>query len=410
MKKLEIGKPGDAWKKEYEVLLLNAIRSLYGGHLPYTYSVGEVVDEMNLHYQTDRSDNAMYEEIKSILNKEGGVFRNIEMSKDKQYVLAQEYSDAKLLDKRFFADKITEEGRLVCETSVSKKGKRILYIFPSVLDADYGEIFTSVFRVNRTAKKEFKKDVEKFYKINEEKWISIPAHHLSGKQYDKLHTAVWFLLDLLLSVLTADLNNSKRNKGNKRQQEERKDKREIITKILAYFESYGYVFSHKQKLVKLLNTRSIPLEGVDVSILSKMMNESSNSTFKIPEYSIFMSKLFELYAYSHFSLVNPQIVVEYKPHYDKKKPDMFFSDDELNACVIDAKYKFQYGRNDKYCEIDDANRMYNYLLYLEQDKPGCQAKGLFCYPTLKREKRVYLSDLLNNKRIAKVSITLPVKY
>lgn len=408
MRKLAIGKPGDTWKPEYEAQLLVAIKSLYGGHFPYTYSPGEVVDELGRYYATDRSDNALYEEIKYLLNKEGGVFKTIDISKDKKTVLVQEYSDTKHLEKRLFTGKVSEQDRVKSEISISQRGNRILYIFPSVLDADYGIIFSTIFRVSFSANEIFQNDVKKMYNVNEKKWIRIPIKGLGVKQFDKLSTAVWFLLDLLFSKLTEDLANSLRSKGTKSQQAERDKKRDEIMRLLDFFEYYGYSFSQKKKLVKLINTKSIPLESCNLSLLDKIKRGSNNVSLTIPVYAISMSQMFELYVYSYLSLINPDITIEYKPKYKKKVPDMYFSDGELDACIIDAKYKFQYGRDGKYCEIDDANRMFNYLVYLEQEQTGCNARGLFCYPTLKNEKRVFFSDLLKKKRIAKISITLPV--
>ena len=121
MKKLAIGKPGDTWKPEYEAQLLDAIKSIYGGHFPYTYSPGEVVDELSRHYVTGHSDNALYEEIKFLLNKEGGVFKTLDISKDRKTVLVQEYSDAKHLDKRLFTGKVSEQDRVKSEISISQK-------------------------------------------------------------------------------------------------------------------------------------------------------------------------------------------------------------------------------------------------------------------------------------------------
>lgn len=405
MKKLEIGGPGEPWKKEYEALLLNVIRSLYGGHLPYTYSPAEVVDEMSLYYCTDRSDNAIYEEIKSLLNKEGGVFKNIEVSKENKFFLVQEYSDAKYLDKRLFADKISHERRVKSETSISKRGKYIIYVFPSVPDADYGEIFASILKINHIAGPEFQKDVKKLFKINSKKWISIPITVFSKKTFSKLRIAIWVLLDLLLSKLTDDLAQSKRTRGTKNQQEMRVRKKDEINQILSFFRSYGYVFSYSRRLNKLLNTKSISIENVDTSILYTMMtNTRASKEFRIPEYSISMPLLFELYVYSRLALKNPNITIRYKPDYGKKIPDIVFSDKDLDECIIDVKYKFQYGRDDRYCEIDDVNRMFNYLSY----KPEYQAKGLFCYPTLRQEKTVPISVLVKKRRLAKVSIALPV--
>lgn len=408
MRKLAIGKPGDTWMPEYEAQLLDAIKSLYGGHFPYTYSPGEVVDEIGRHFTTDRSDNALYEEIKYLLNKEGGVFNALDVSKDKKTVLVQEYSDTKHLDKRLLAGKVSEQNRVKSETSIRQKGNCVLYVFPSVLDADYGLIFSNIFKVGFFANEEFQNDLKKMYYINEKKWIRIPIKRLDIKRFDKLLTAVWFLLDLLFSKLTEDLANGPRSRETKSQQAEREKKRYEIISLLDFFECYGYSFSRKSMLVKLVNTKSIPLESCNLSLLGKIKRVSNSLALKIPEYAISMSQMFELYVYSHLSLVNPDIKIVYKPIFEKKVPDMFFSDAELKACIIDAKYKFQYGRDGKYCEIDDANRMFNYLVYLEQEQMGCNARGLFCYPTLKEEKRVFFSDLLQKKRVAKVSITLPV--
>lgn len=102
-------------------------------------------------------------------------------------------------------------------------------------------------------------------------------------------------------------------------------------------------------------------------------------------YSFEMSKIFELYTYSILLKNNGFELVEYQKELDipesKKhaRPDFYLISDD-KTIIIDAKYKFDYYRDNYYDDLD-LNRMFKYLVAGTNNQDSKIRRAVFIYPT-----------------------------
>ena len=311
-----------------------------------------------------------------------------------------------------------------CFVGLSEKNNKCLFTYPTVLDADYGQIFSDVFCAD-IADREYLQESklasgdekEKgFFQIRRKRAM-IPIEDSSSGII--LPMAVQLLVDLLFSKLLGDLSHLEKKphtKGDNKRFESKKE----IKGLLKFFQEKGFPYSQADKIRAMLDMNNLPFDKLDYSYLSEIVQKSTEDHLSIPYYSVTMFRVFELYAYSYLKKKNPDSNIEYQARFvfnddptnneqtnSKRRdiifPDIFMEDAER---VYDAKYRFQY-RSENYCELEDVDRMINYILYMKNQKKLKNPKGIFIYPDIRKCNEVKeLNRKLRN--VDKMGISFPI--
>lgn len=384
---LEIGESGKAWKPEHDEALKEAIKKIYGGHLPYSMTVSNVVKDILSLYNCERSEAALELHLRPYLNKIGNVFNQPKpITKEGiVYKTIREYSPVPVKkDYDFPPELINNEGKTLSRISLRKineNEKNILYIFPVVLDADYGEIFTTIFSEVSDNKKFNDDRYNHLYdiKFKEDYRIMVPLPRKGN--FSLLATAPRYLLDLLFARLYGEL--ARRSSTSSEKAEQINACKEIV-EALDSFEKVGLKFSKKDELLRLIKDLDTPIgEGASLLIpqIKQIKDSMKDGYIKIPAYSIRTPKAFELYAFCKKHKEYSEWSVEFQKDFEKDsspknntmKPDIVVYNKD-QAIVFDAKYKFQY-TEDSYCGVSDADQMTNYILYLRENRLGKKDDG-----------------------------------
>lgn len=430
-KELDLGNPGTAWKSEHNETLEISLKELYGGHLPYSYSEKDIKITFFQHYNSKRSQRSVWGQLISILSnkrvtlhqkKSPPYYKGIKIYSIREWYEIDGYSDDKvdILKKKYIVKSNKKTYSII---GLSQIEDCLYYIYPTVLDADYAEIFYDAL----TCPSEDPESQKRLDKDRDSKTLFEPHSNniieVPFKSKDSiLYTSVYFLLDFLLSNLARKIKQLDNTQG---KYKDNKVFQGDIENFIQSFESFGYKYSQKEKLyadisdaIKLNKQLKTIKDDSTFSSLKQIADNSDMEYAKIPEYKISMSKVFELYVFSIIKDDMSKETIKYqdniihskeKDEKDEKevKPDLTVVGDSI---AIDAKYKFQFITGDT-IPLEDTNRMIEYLFQLNKKKESAiKPRGYFVFPCVKCDVdfKPLDKDLHLDEYLTMVYVQLPI--
>lgn len=459
-KEIDLGKAGDFWAG-YNKGLLEGIRKLYDNHLPYLSSLDDVYNRFVAKYKTLREEYGLKSQINYLLENYGMVFKSYKTMKvgGYSYHVIKEYTEVAAcneiqknrlpkclkykarLNKECLKNKtlLNTEGRVMSQKGicVRREGKNVIYVFPRVLDVDYAKIFKDIFNYRGAEETNVNKKTKDMLKMMDNKpFVPIPIQkeHIVVRYKSKkrktqidetipeLATSAYFLIDMLLSSLLGFVITINKESSITVSNNDAIANRATISRIRNVLsklnEKIGYCYSQQSLLYKELNTakgNNVSLnrlnERKEIIVLSQISELSKEGMAVIPEFSINMFTVFEIYAFckasEHISGLRFQPTIK-DQNKQNKQPDIMLG----NNIVIDAKYKYQYGTDSHYCALIDVQRMVDYLLLLAKKvkaEDGEKPTGFFVSPCITRADSGF--ELISSKpteTVLKIQLQLPL--
>ena len=457
---LDLGKILDPWD-DYQDDLKDAICSFFGNAFPFHLSNSEILEALETIYEIPKEERSRTK--KSITITIGKIrdiyfFPEPFLTPEKTLVIPEWFSDGEvgrikgsgvssLKEEDFFKemfhnDKNAEEDssdshHTLSQISLEKKKEYTIFSYPTIPYADYALVFEKIFSIKSSDINEQKiinerrsdqpsgEENKYLYKISDTQYCDISLDNDDKSRKAVLRHSAYYLLDLILGFLAANLKASEASESS-----ESINRNSFLYALYRLRSFLSYVPNQDvvKKIESKLDNRDSESNTDEVRLFYRHLVEiSSNcnsSSLRLPEYEIYMPRLFELYSFlllrGDCSLLHYQ--KEVKVSEDGKEtrlhPDMT---NETKKYILDAKYKFDYGKP-YYCELGDTNRMFRYLMNSSNDY-----YGVFIYPVIKAPR--YYSNLCDlsavseaingdinnqckkekNRHIIKQGIPLPVK-
>lgn len=453
---IALGRGREDWG-QYEERLLQSIKSLFMNHLPYSYPRTRIMELFKEKYEVvgGRSLTAIEDRWDRIIKPIWPVDKHekkLSINDTTFYIIREWYSpdfnNVDITIGGFESKYVFCSGPQIKTRSViaidKTKNNGVLYVYPTVLDADYAQIFMDAFCVkDKNNPQKVKEDREpgRLYSILTKQQIKIPLHNKSDKPHI-LDTAVFFLLDFLFAQMACqivELNEQSSRNDNKRF-------KQSIANLLDKLKDIGYINSQHSRLTQIINDAikmNKQLSKIDYSTLSAIIESYNQDTgdISIPAYWISMPRVFELYVFSQAKKDLKDQKLRYKetlggiklePDISLKENHALKEDDALfvgKDVIIDAKYKYQYVVNIDDIPHKDMDRMTQYLLFKEdmknQNSKEKEAKkkhkeetkdwpiGILVFPSI-REDSGGFENVLRSKEeecvvVRKLYLPLPVK-
>ena len=415
----DFGISGKKWTDEQRYDLLRCIKRRFCNRIPFSYSSLEIAKMIYPKSKKSRKPKEISTQIDNFLKDYLEPVYKITFN-DIHYYVVQEYS--KLESLWNFFRTILEKNKLInsskeysssviqvklCKNEVAERDE-LVYIRPTILDADYAEVFTDIFScscLDEDSNTNLKNDLKLLCAIsNHTPSVVIPIDNCI------VRTAVYFLIDFLLAQIIGQIDTQKKREKKMDGPYHEIDEIEDILNELE--QKIKYTNSQKNRILNKLQDAVFPdndqtreLVKKNIEILKSICKSSTATSASIPEYRISTPGVFELYVYSKIHEAYKGLkktdylrCLRYKPQLKKNddggrmEPDITV---EGHMLVVDAKYKFQY-RYDKNCEFRDVQQMAKYLLKQDQDRMVDTFKTTLPNKAKINDKKIVITKINNS--------------
>lgn len=295
-KELNIGQSGDTWSEDYKENLTKALEDHYGGHIPIHLSSDSIGDYLHTIY-SDCTASRISAGIKYHIHPkqpfapesftQGNIIGIREWTPIGRVGIDEEdyiYLNSKQL---------LLKSNIECKVGLYKSDRKLYFIYPRIPYMDLSRMFYSVYSVvekisDDQSKRQYEVKRDKLVKVSnkdsDKDWIEVT---LSGepRRDEAIIHAAHYLIDYLLSYTIACPKKGKCSYNN-------------LNDIINHLEKgpLKYRFTLGKELERLV-TKNDFCDKMVVQ-LRKIAEKASERTFIIPQYTINMSPLFELYSYS----------------------------------------------------------------------------------------------------------------
>ena len=467
------GNNGETWSAEHRQNIADALLYYYDNSYPHFDPYGALSWIMTQNRDGDKHSPAIMYEINKCIDNCPIPFGNITI-KDKIFYIKSGASKGDVYSllpdkeepKKIYEDKCEKVNEII-NSNVFKtnKGNNSNYvksaiafvkvnggdlltngfIYPVDINADYARIFFDIFSHNEEIVKE---DLtSERTERNEQELYNISDKTSEVRLVGFAKAIVFYLFDFLLAKAIAGINKSTYNESKEINKEELNT---FLDKFSSFSLQTGYYCSifkeefFRLKTLKLYGNESIKSFEKILEVLKSFDKEKN--TILIPEYSIYLPRVFEAYSYHIIKekYEKGNISVEYKEEWPDKEKDkdkdkdkvrvkvVFYPDIIMHLgvkrdIIIDAKCKFDYSIfgskfNDDYLTIEkDIMQLVSYLR-VPYPKEG---RREFCvaYPVLRQNNKDLqelpdidenLNDFIvfrdKDKINKRIKFLLPIRY
>ena len=493
-KSYNFGNNGDSWSAEHRQNLVDALLCYYDNSYPHFEPLGALCWIMTQKHIGDKRSPSIMKEINECIELCPIPFgRVMKVPKDKlfcikswtsksdiYYLFPTEQSGHEYEEKRGVVNEIINSGVFTTKDTYVKSsiafkkvndGKRFThcFIYPIDLNADYARIFLDMFSHNEVMVKEdclsfyernqinIKRIAQKKEGINNEPGLYRISDKTSEVHLEGFVKAIaFYLFDFLLAKTIAGIrkeelnyetiariNNEVLNNEETVVEISKEELKSFIDKFSLFSMHTGYccsIFKEENislKSMVLCGSESIKSFKKILEILNSF--DENQNTILIPEYEIWLSRVFEVYCYHIIKEKYEKkghILVEYKGKWpDKDKvvfhPDIIMHFGVKGDIIIDAKCKFDYSiigakyQDDDFTIERDIMQLIDYLRapYSADDPKEGRREICVAYPALGQNNKDHydfpdidekMPDFINfrhkenkNKRI---KFLLPIRY
>lgn len=427
-KSYNFGNNGEKWYAEHRQNIADALLYYYDNSYPHFDLYGALSWIMSQKRDGDKHAPAIMHEIKDCIDKCPIPFGNIKIQDKTFYIKSgaskgdvysflpnkeapkKEYDEKyeivnEIINSNVFKTKKGVNSNYVKSAIafVKVNGGDLLtngFIYPVDINADYAKIFLDIFSHNEET---VKMDLESNRTERKEQEL----YNISDKT-SKVHligfakAIAFYLFDFLLAKAIAGINRSTYNEGKVINKEELNT---FLDKFSFFCLQTGYSCSifkeefFRLKTLKLCGNESIKSFEKILEVLKSFDKEKN--TILIPEYSIYLPRVFEAYSYHIIkkNYENSNISVDYKEKWPNKDkgfyPDILLHLGENDVIIIDAKCKYDYSifgskYNDDYLTIErDIMQLVSYLRAPYSDDDPKEGRREFCvaYPVLRQNNK-----------------------
>jgi len=282
-------------------------------------------------------------------------------------------------------------------------GPYVVFSYPRIPTVDYAGVFYEIFQcenVNESISKDRKLSISKKRCENNNAdfstfWIDscflvsgnavdINLSKLTGKNHTTIMHSAYYIIDFIVSFLASDLATTAKGKQG--------DKGNIKKALTKLQRSLGYSSNQflENRILEKVSKKVFNGNAERLcKILIKISKDSTSKNLHLPQYHLYMPTVFELYA---FSLLKKEFKsLRYKTSVKGRDriPDMI---DRESKIILDAKYKLEY-ISERYCDIEDADRMAQYLLGEEDGYTG-----VFVYPDTRSSSCETIKDRIKEAK------------
>lgn len=464
-KSYNFGNNGETWSAEHRQNIADSLLYYYDNSYPHFDPYGALSWIMTQNRDGDKHSPAIMYEIKDCIEKCPIPFGNIWINDKKFYIKSGASKGdvySLLPDKEASKKEYKKKCALINEIINSnvfktKKGNSSNYvksaiafvkvnegdhltngfIYPVDINADYARIFLDIFSHNEKIVKEdltserTERKEQELYKITDK----TSEVHLVG--FAK--AIAFYLFDFLLAKAIAGINKSTYNESKEINKEELNT---FLDKFSSFSLQTGYYCSifkeefFRLKTLKLCGNESIKSFEKILEVLKSFDKEKN--TILIPEYSIYLPRVFEVYSYHIIKekYGKGNISVEYKEKWPNKDKDVFHPDIIMHLgvkgdIIVDAKCKYDYSifrskyHYDKYSIESDIMQLVSYLRAPYSDDDPKEGRREFCvaYPVLRQNNKDLqelpdidekLNDFIvfrdKDKKNKRIKFLLPIRY
>lgn len=468
-KSYNFGNNGETWSAEHRQNLADSLLYYFDNSYPHFDPYGALSWIMTQNRDGDKHSPAIMYEINKCIDKCPIPFRNITIkdktfyiksgaskgdvysfipkkeAKNKEYEYKCEIID-EIINSNIFKTKKGNNSNYVKSAIAFVKvngGDHLTngFIYPVDINADYARIFLDIFSHNEEIVKE---DLTSERTERNEQELYIISDKTSEVHLVGFAKAIaFYLFDFLLAKAIAGINKSTYNESKEINKEELNT---FLDKFSSFSLQTGYYCSiFKEEFfdletLKLCGNESIRSFEKIIEVLKSFDKEKN--TILIPEYSIYLPRVFEAYSYHVIKekYGKDNISVEYKeewPDKDKDKdkvvfyPDIIMHLGEKGDIIIDAKCKFDYSvfgskfYDDCLTIERDIMQLVSYLRAPYSDDDPKEGRREFCvaYPVLGQNNKDLqelpdidekLNDFIvfrdKDKKNKRIKFLLPIRY
>ena len=306
----------------------------------------------------------------------------------------------------------------------SKETDYYIFSYPRFHFADYASIFQAIFSIKdyddlRISKNRSCKDGDEvenhllFKKISSDEngFHAINLEDFRHEDRDRAYYIAYYLLDFILGLLASDcMDYHESSEEVPITPSLVNDFRKSIKRLSDEIDYCPTELVKESAVKRLEDSKHLTdLKRNMISIFISIAKGSCKSKLFVPDYSIYLPRMWELYLYAVLKKVYPKLLFKEALEHGFGTPDMMLEDMSI---ILDAKYKPSYFEP-SFVERGDCDRINKYLCY--NKKADSVRVGLIVYPDMSRGS---IGDEVSNGiklckerklKKAKVGCRIPIK-